>query len=74
MEHENGKYRVDVLVLGERTWATNRLRFDTVEEAEAYARNLYGRWSLMERATVVEDAKVPEREPYIVGARQEVKL
>jgi len=59
-----GKYRVDVAVAdGSTTWASNALRFDTVEEAKAYGDNLSGRWMLVDRFRVVEDATTPQRQP-----------
>ena len=61
-----GKYRVDVSVPGESTWATNALRFDTVEEATDYARDLLGRWLQPDLARVVE-SDTPDRETVDTG-------
>ena len=62
MEHKTeGKYRVDVSVPGESRWATNALRFDTVEEATAYAKDLLGRWMQPDLARVAE-SDTPDRE------------
>lgn len=66
------KYRVDVLALGETRWATNALRFDTVGEAEDYARDLYSRWMLADVLTVVPE-DTPERAPYVKGERTPVR-
>lgn len=55
-----GPYRVDVTDDG-RTWATNALRFDTPNEAKAYASDLSGRWLAVKAARVVEST-VPDRE------------
>lgn len=54
------QYRAEVNV-GERVWHTNALRFDTREEAEAYARDLAGRWMLVISWRVVDDS-TPLRE------------
>ena len=59
----NEKFRVDILGYGERTWATNRLRFDTYDEAVAYAHDLHGRWTMAHRLRVVTD-DTPDRAPY----------
>lgn len=56
-----GAYRVDVAVAGERTYASNGLRFDTEAEATAYARDLYSRWTLMVGFRVVPSDQ-PQRE------------
>lgn len=37
-------YKAWVLASGERTWATNGLEFATVDEAQAYAKDLFSRW------------------------------
>lgn len=65
-------FRVDVLATGETTWANNALRFDTEAEAESYAKDLYGRWMMMDKARVVP-ADHPEREQYVEGS-ENVKL
>jgi hypothetical protein len=60
-------YRVDVLVIGESNWATNALRFDTEDEALAYAHNLYMRWTMANKMRVVP-ADHMDREPYLPGS------
>jgi len=35
-------------------WASNSLRFETKEEAEAYVKDLYFRWTLVRKTRVVE--------------------
>ena len=57
----SGAYRVDCAVRGERNYASNALTFSTVEDAEAYARDLYGRWTMLEAWRVVP-VSTPERE------------
>lgn len=52
---ESGPYRVEVLAYGETEWATNQLRFETVDEARAYMLNLVGRWLAVEKARVVDE-------------------
>lgn len=60
----DGPYRVDVKAVGETTWASNALRFDTVGEAEAYALNLAMRWTSVETWRVVPES-TPERETIV---------
>jgi hypothetical protein len=55
-------FRVDIRGVGESNWASNALRFDTVEEAKDYAHDLYSRWIGMDMARVVDES-VPERQP-----------
>lgn len=38
------KYKVWVLAVGERTYSTNNLEFDTPEEATNYGDSLLSRW------------------------------
>lgn len=57
-----GEYRVDVGGNGENTWATNALRFDTVEEAKSYASDLLGRWMGADIARVVS-SDTPDSQP-----------
>lgn len=56
-----GAYRVDCVARGERNYASNSLTFSTVEDAEAYARDLYSRWTMLESWRVVP-VSTPERE------------
>ena len=56
-----GAYRVDCAVHGERNYASNALTFDAVEDAEAYANDLYGRWTMLKAWRVVP-VDTPERE------------
>ena len=50
-------WKAEVIADGSGTWAGNALRFATKAEAEAYARNLAGRWMLVRewRAAESED-------------------
>jgi hypothetical protein len=66
-EPEPERYRVDVLAAGERTWSINSITHETPEEAEAAARNLFGRWMTMEKWRVVPDS-TPKREAYVPGS------
>ena len=50
------KYKVLVYVKGETAPSSNGLRFNTIEEATVYAKDLYSRWTAVERYEVVEDA------------------
>lgn len=54
--YEQAPYRVEVLATGETNWAGNALRFNTVEEAVEYMRDLYSRWMAAEKLRVVDDA------------------
>jgi hypothetical protein len=58
------QFRVDVQGVGETVWASNALRFDTEEEADTYARDLYIRWTGMASWRVVP-ASTPEREEIV---------
>lgn len=53
--NETGPYRVEVLAYGETTWATNQLRFETVDEARAYMISLANRWLAVDKARVVDE-------------------
>lgn len=48
-------YRVEVQADSSGTWAGNGLAFDTVEQAEHYARNLTGRWMAVRYWHVVNE-------------------
>jgi hypothetical protein len=61
------KLRVEALARGERTWATNAREFDTRPEAALYARDLYCRWTEVEKLRIVP-ASHPKREPYEPGS------
>jgi hypothetical protein len=49
-----GKFKVEVLADNSGVWAGNLLRFDTIADAEAYARDLASRWLLVHDWRVVE--------------------
>ena len=61
------KLRVDVKVIGENTWATNGLRFDTEAEALTYAHDLYRRWTVAELMRIVPENH-PDHEIYTAGS------
>lgn len=61
------KLRVEVLAIGERSWATNALEFDTRPEATLYARDLYTRWTLVDKLRIVPVSH-PKRERYEPGS------
>lgn len=50
-------WKPELQVSGENGWHTNALRFATKEEAEASAKELYGRWTMATawRAAECED-------------------
>jgi hypothetical protein len=61
MSHKTvGPLQVEVIADNSGTWAGNALRFDTVDEAVAYGRDLAGRWTLVRNYRVVreEDGQV----------------
>lgn len=47
-------FKVEVIADSSGQWASNAVRVATKEEAEAYARNLYSRWTSVRRWQVVE--------------------
>ena len=47
-------YAVEVIADASGEWCGNALRFATREEAEAYARDLFSRWTLVKEFRVVE--------------------
>ena len=57
----SGAFRVDVAVAGEKNYAANALTFENEADAEAYARDLYSRWTLL-RSWRVVPVSTPERE------------
>jgi hypothetical protein len=61
------KLRVEVLAIGERSWATNVLEFDTPEQATLFARDLYSRWTMVDKLRIVPVSH-PKREPYEPGS------
>jgi hypothetical protein len=46
-------YKVEVIADGSGKWCSNGLTFPTVEQAEAYARDLAWRWTLVRSWRVV---------------------
>jgi hypothetical protein len=62
-----GPWRAEVLVHGEDSWAGNGLRFATREDALVYARDLAGRWTLVNKWRAVDDS-TETREPYVPGS------
>jgi len=48
------KYKVEVIADRSGKWCGNGLTFDTRETAEWYARDLAGRWFMVEQWRVVE--------------------
>lgn len=61
LRESTGKFRVDVGGVGENSWSTNSMRFDTEEEGVKYAKNLLGRWYGADIARVVPES-TPSRE------------
>jgi hypothetical protein len=47
-------FKVEVMADRSGEWCGNGLRFDTREKAEAYARDLWSRWTLVREWRVVE--------------------
>ena len=48
-----GPLRVEVIADSSGTWSGNGVRFDEVEEAKEYARDLYSRWTLVREWRVI---------------------
>jgi hypothetical protein len=48
-------YRVEVIADESGQWAGNSLHFGSVEAAEAWARDLWSRWTLVREWRVVDD-------------------
>lgn len=63
--NESERFRVDVQGVGETIWTSNALRFETEEDAERYARDLFARWMGMQAWRVVPES-TPERQ-WITG-------
>src|SRR5664279_3201131 len=55
--------RVDILLVGETLWASNKVRFLDEGEALAFARGLCERWPVIRKIRVVPQAR-PEGETY----------
>lgn len=53
-----GKYAVQVIADNSGKWVGNQLRFDSIEAAEEYARDLSMRWTLVREWRVVDAAEV----------------
>jgi hypothetical protein len=54
---EKGKYRYEVNTYGDPvdSWAGNAVRYDTADDAEAGAKDLFGRWTAVKFWRVVDD-------------------
>lgn len=50
-------FKVEVRVRNEQSFNSNALRFETREEAESYAKDLYSRWIAVEEYRLVEMEK-----------------
>jgi len=48
------QFKVEVIADSSGEWVGNQLRFATKEEAEAYGRDLFSRWTLVREYRVVE--------------------
>lgn len=62
MAQTEGRYKIEVIADSSGTWAGNALRFDTVDQAREYARDLASRWTLVKETRVV-DTETGEVEP-----------
>ncbi len=54
-------WKVGCKTRGDTNWAYNGLRFATREAAEAYGRDLYGRWTALESWEAHQDDEAPNR-------------
>jgi hypothetical protein len=59
--------RVDVLLVEEPRWASNKVRFLDEGEALAFARGLCDRWTIIDKVRVVPEAW-PADEEYVAGS------
>lgn len=50
-----GRYRVEVQADSSGTWAGNALRFDDIDSAAEYARDLFARWTLVTAWRVLDE-------------------
>ena len=53
------KYKVEVIADNSEKWVGNGLTFDTREQADAYASDLYSRWTAVKQTRVVEVVDSP---------------
>lgn len=51
---ETGSYAVEVIADSSETFCGNGLRFETYAEAEAYAKDLYSRWTAVRSWQIVQ--------------------
>ena len=51
-----GDYRVEVIADDSGEWCSNALRFDTADEARAYALDLSSRWMQVRASSTVDAA------------------
>ena len=56
LTNDQGPFRAEFQASGEYNWATNSMRFDTVDEAVAHARDLFLRWFGARAWRVVPDS------------------
>ncbi len=54
-------FRVEVVADSSGKWVGNSLTFETVDAAEAYARDLYSRWTAVREWQVVDANGIMER-------------
>lgn len=54
-------FRVEVVADASGKWAGNALEFETREQAENYARDLWRRWTLVREWRVVEEPEEVSR-------------
>jgi hypothetical protein len=52
-------WKAEVQADSSRTWSSNMLRFAEKQEAEAYARDLWSRWSAVREYRVVASENAP---------------
>jgi hypothetical protein len=60
-------WRMEVVARGERRWASNALTFPTRDDALAWGRDLWARWTMADKIRAVPVSH-PERETYEVGS------
>lgn len=50
-----GALRVEVIADNSRTWAGNSLRFNTIDQAQAYGQDLFSRWTSVRNFRVIDE-------------------
>jgi hypothetical protein len=71
MKNTAVSYVPEIVAHGEDKWCASGLRFGTRAEAEAYVRDLAGRWLAVKETRVVESEEAPNFE--LLGRKTEAR-